>query len=255
MGRIKELAEKFRTDGFVDRIEYLFPEAEVLAHLRSKYLRGVVKETHDYGGCGLLSYLAGIELSRSDFVIHYDADMLLHQEPGVCWGERGINILKDDGQALAVTPRIAPPLEGLKEKPSLYDWPAVLQGKDGWRDQWLSTRCFLLDRRKFERLLPLLQGRVLWDTLAVRFFGRGYPRSPEVMISHRMKAEDFYRVNLRCEEYWLLHPADKGESFLRLLPSILESVGRGWVPFGQRGLPDVVVSEWEKKLDANPLHR
>ena len=194
--QIRALAEGFRASGLIDRIEYIEPQSRLIKDLSKKYLSGIVTETHDYGGCALMSYLAGIELARHRFVIHYDADMLLYQEPGYDWASQGVAFLNNEPLAVAAIPRISPPLHGEDDPPSNQDWPVVTKVKKGFRDSWFSTQCFLMDREKLGSYLPLLQGKALLEVLLVKYFKRGYPRSPEAMLSKRLTSAGAWRLNL-----------------------------------------------------------
>jgi hypothetical protein len=52
------LAKRWEKEDLCTDLFLLQPESELIPVLRSKYLGNIVKGTHDYGGCGLLSYLA-----------------------------------------------------------------------------------------------------------------------------------------------------------------------------------------------------
>jgi hypothetical protein len=250
--QICAIAEELRYEGYFDRIVYLRPGDPLLAHLTRKYLRNVVRETHDYGGCALTAYLAALELPRTRYVVHYDGDMLLYQKPGFDWVQEALGLLAGQPKAVAATPRISPPFRvvtGLPDAPSLHEARPLAMVPGGWRNDWFSTRCFLMDLHRLADYLPLLQGWTLLEVLAVKYLRRGYPRSPEMMMFKRISRAGGWRLNLSNEDAWLLHPATKPEKYIQLLPEILNAVGRGEVPNEQRGYADIKLPSWESFLD------
>lgn len=251
--KVCELAMNWRQEGMCSDLFLMRPEEPMLDLLRSKYLRNIIRETHNYGGVGLLSHLAGLELPATRFVLHYDADMLLYQAPGYDWAREAISWFDRHPALVGVTPRICPPvLEKRNDMngPSFVQWPPVTAVEGGWRDCWFSTRCFLLDRDRLARFLPLLKGRALWETLATKWLHRGYPRSPEVLLSLRIQGGGGWRLNMDSEKAWLIHPAAKPADFVRLLPRLLTSVASGKVPELQRGNLELDLAAWSRYLGA-----
>jgi hypothetical protein len=246
--RIGEIAEGLRAAGYFDRIVYLRPGDALLDHLWRKYLRNVIRETHDAGACALTAYLAALELPRTRYLLHYDADMLLYQAPGFDWIGEAHGFLERQPKAVAATPRLSPPTDqpkGDPETPHFYEEspPAAVEG--GWRSDWISTRCFLMDLHKLAEYLPLLKGRLLVELILVKYFGHGYPRSPERMLSRRIGRVGGWKLYLSDERAWLLHPIAKPSQYVRLLPQILEAIRQGQVPEQQRGVPDIILTTWE----------
>ncbi len=213
------------------------------------YLNNHIQQTHDYGGCALLSYLAGIELSQTPYVLHYDADMLLFQDKDYDWVEEAIARCQQNPEVYSVTPRYAPP--GDISVPTNHDWPRITQHAGGWLDKWFSTRCFLLDCRKLAGILPLVQGRVMFEVLLVKYLRRGYPRSPEVLLSKRIAAAGGDRLVLASSKAWLLHPKDKGAAYQELLNSLQSAVKQGVFPTEQAGEPELQIPAWNRFLGVN----
>ena len=207
-----------------------------------------MRETHDAGGCALAGYLAALEVPATRYVLHYDADMLLHQAPGYDWAHEAAGYMAADRDLIAGVPRTSPPphdVVGVRDGPSQREglpfWPV----DGGWKNAWFSTRCFLLDREKLREYLPLMSGRVLIETLAVKYLKRGYPRSPEIMLYRRLQGRA-WRLNLSTRRAWLLHPLYKPDRYVELLPLISEHVARGDCPDAQRGDPEVNIAAWEQ---------
>jgi hypothetical protein len=246
--RVRTLADHWLSEGRVGRIVVLRPGDPIFRVLSRKYLRPWVRETHDYGGCALMSYLAAFELCRTRWLLHYDADMLLHQEGRFDWVGQAQGAMVDHPFVVAATPRPSPPtLEGPDaptnaERLPLYPHPA------GWLNIWFSTRCYLFDLERFRPCLPLMQGRTYWEVLAARILRRGYPRSPEGLLCLRMAAAGRTRLALRDRRAWLLHPLQKDAAFVSALPRLLAAIHEGRCPDGQRGDTNLDLRLWEQIL-------
>lgn len=238
------LAEGWLQSGEVDRVVYLRPGDPLMPLLSRTYLRSWVQETHDFGGCALMAYLAAFEVCRTPWLVHYDADMLLHQAEGFDWALRAREILRDDRTIVAAIPRPSPPpIRGL-DAPSENERLAMREHAEGWLSGWFSTRCFAIDLDSLRRCLPLLQGRALWETIAVRLLRRGYPRSPEILLFRRMAAAGLSRLTLSDRRAWLVHPASKGAAFVAALPRLLAAIANGDCPDAQRGQQDLLLDAW-----------
>ncbi len=87
--RICAIADAFRRDGLVDRVVELHPGDPLFPLIARKYLCNLIHDTHECGGTALMSYFAAFELTRSRYLLHYDADMLLFQAAGYDWSPRG----------------------------------------------------------------------------------------------------------------------------------------------------------------------
>lgn len=249
--KICAIAESLKVKGYLDRIVYLRPNDPLFPLLSKKYLRNVVKETHDYGACALMSYLAGLEIPTTRYILHYDADMLLYQQPGYDWSVEAQNLMEKEEKAVAASPRTSPPFateKNMTDAPSLHEGRPFFSVTGGWCNDWFSTRCYLIDQEKLASYLPLLQGRLLIETLAVKYLNRGYPRSPEIMLFKTVGGAGGWRLNLKSEQAWLLHPATKPPRYLELLPLMLKAVQQGKVPREQKGYADINLAAWEEFL-------
>ena len=249
--RICLLAEDLKAKGYLDRIVYLQPGSSLQQTLSRKYFSNWVRETHDYSGCALMSYLAAFEVITTRFVLHYDGDMLLYQAPDYDWSVEARYLMDKEPRAVAATPRLSPPLSNHSNTP---DTPCVnsvrplKQVKGGWRDDWFSTRCYLIDREKLYGYLPLLQGWFLINTLAAKYMNRGYPRTLEMMLFKQVGGVGGWRLILKSKQAWLLHPATKPPRYIELLPQIQQCLQQGQVPVEQKGLVDIHLAAWEDYL-------
>lgn len=248
LGEIRSIASSFEEKGLADDVVFLEPEDDIIGHISGKYLRGIINETHDFGGTALMSYLAGLEIPDTQYVLHYDGDMLLHQADEYDWCVVAQEFM-EESKAVAATPRVSPPFATERQ---MGDAPSVHPGRPfepiegGWKNDWFSTRCFLMDKEKLAEYLPLVQGRLLLETVVGKLVRHAYPRSPEMMFFKRIGKSGGWRLNLSSEQAWLLHPNNKGELFLELLPRIQSAISEGVVPEEQRGYANVDLEVWQR---------
>lgn len=243
---IVELAENWHREGLVDRVKILRPGDELFTKLNHKYLSGDVFQTHDYGGCALMAYWAAFELTTTDWLVHYDADMLLHQEEGYSWAAEAIPQILSNESVIAAIPRPAAPDKVSPDAPSREEAIPFETVTGGWLNFWFSTRCFLFSLKRLREQLPILRGRIRWENRFARWFNRGYPRSPEIMLFRRFSQVGKFRFVSSDRRAWLLHPVEKGPEFLELLPAMLEQVAAGKCPPLQEGRQDVQVAAWKQ---------
>jgi hypothetical protein len=257
--RVKQICtivEALKAQGYLDRIIYLHPGNSLQSILSQKYLGGWVHETHDYLGCGLMSYLAAFEVTQTRYLLHYDGDMLLYQAPGYNWLLEAKRLIAKYPNVVTVCPRISPPY--LHEDTTLSDSPSLKKElhqahplkrvEEGWQDDWFSDRCYLIDREKLSDYLPLLRGWFLIKTLIAKYLRRGYPRTSESTLCSGVGSAGGRRLILASEQSWLLHPASKPDRLIELLPSIQQCIQQGQVPVEQKGLVDIHLSAWENYL-------
>jgi hypothetical protein len=247
LSRIRSLAEEFKGAGLFDEITYLEPGDDRFLRLAAHYCRPWMKQTHDSGGCGYMAYWAAIDLPSTRFVLHYDADMLVHQDPGFSWVDEALAYWPLYAQLISAVPRMSPP--GFTTIPA-DDGPSCHEGRPreavrgGWLNDWFSTRCFLLDRTRLAPLLPLISPLWSIEFRLRRLLDRGYPPPPELVLFRSLGNRGWRCLNLASECAWLLHPARKDQEYLRLLPGILASVAAGRIPAAQRGFIDLQLDAW-----------
>jgi hypothetical protein len=252
LSRIRGLAEDFRRGGLFDEVVALEPGDPRLPQLARRYDRPWMTETHDYGGCANMAYWAALDLPRTRWVLHYDADMLLHQDPGFSWVEEALAHWTANPRAIFAVPRISPPGFAASDGPSLHEGRPAERAPGGWRNDWFSTRCFLADRSRLEPLLPLVRGWRTAEYWVRRLADRGYPPGPEHVLHRSLGARGWQCLNLSSPRAWLLHPARKGPEYLALLPAMLASVAEGRVPEDQKGFADLRLEAWPAFTAANP---
>jgi hypothetical protein len=77
--------------------------------LAGKYFGSRVSAMRDHRGIPLFGWIAGLEAAQTDFVLHFDSDILLHQAPGHSWIDAGMTLIQEDPLAMFVSPLPGPP--------------------------------------------------------------------------------------------------------------------------------------------------
>jgi hypothetical protein len=250
---LRALGDRLVHDRIIDRVVPLEPGDPWLVEVTRKYSGRWIPETHDYGGRPITGYWAGIEAARTRYVVHYDGDMFLHQEAGFDWAAHAIPFLETQANAVSASPRLTAPFASKTvygDGPSSHEGVPFASIDGGWKHFFFSTRVFLLDRRKFERYLPLGRGRILAEQLVVKAARRGFPRSAEKMYWVTVGAAGGYRLVLSTEKAWVLHPSWKPAHFAELVPAILDRVAQGRVPDAQLGQTELQLDAWREFLQA-----
>lgn len=205
----------WKEQGLVDRVESLQPGDPRVARLNQKYTGEDASWTHDHWGHAFTAYFAAWDFPRTRFVLHSDADIFLHDLTAGPWVSEACDLLKERGETVAISPRIAPPpdndaemiRQGFKESAWLPMW-TLKKVQGGWESNWPSTRFHLMDREKLQALLPLhpsvgkkAQKSARWwnELLAPTFTWRSWTahQSPDAM------PQALHRFFRKAAHHWI----------------------------------------------------
>lgn len=249
--RMRELASDLLAARCFDELIVLEPQSPRFAQLAQRYTARGMTETHDYGGCANMAYWAALDAPRTRFVVHYDADMCLHQEPGFDWTDEALRVWSDYPAAVFATPRISPPgfaRTPADDAPSLHEGRPAQRVAAGWLNDWFSTRCFLIDRERLAPHLPLMRGTLGWEYRLRRLLDRGYPPGPETLLFRALSPVGQRCLHLADTRAWMLHPTRKDADFLAALPRLLQLIDTSRIPTPQRGYADFRLETWQELL-------
>ncbi len=238
----REKVERLRECGLVDRIELNRDDPE-----GQRILRIVVgwplRETHEIGGSALMAYARMVTCVETRYVLHADADMLLHQAAGFDWTAAAREALVRHPDAIAAIPRTSPPLaDGAAPRRAFR--PLEDRGAC-WANDWFSTRLSLLDRDRLAPHLPLVRGVYRLKTLFWKTIGRRYPRAFEIIMHQALGPRGLRTLVLKDDRAWSLHPVAKDGPWRAMLPGVLAAVGEGRFPDAQRGRGDMLNEAWQ----------
>jgi hypothetical protein len=232
-------------DGVVDDLVPIDYSRDSRRRIYRKHLAGSMRQTHSHGGYPILGSIQALEESRADYLVHFDSDMLLHQDPGYSWIDEGIKLLRAYPDLLAVLPRSGPPRPDGRLKQQEETGEAFEPDARGlYCFKTFTSRVFLVDRRRFDRLLPLRPRLPLRELLRNYLTARSTMPEWETMIGYRLRETAFVRADLSSTRAWTLHPDDRGERFEAALPSLIEGIEQGIYPAGQGGYYDLQLGLW-----------
>jgi hypothetical protein len=237
------IGRKLIEDGVIDRVA--FPDYSPGARKRiySKHLGADHWESHDFRGTQVLGTMQQIEDSSGDYFLHFDSDILLYQKRGFDWISVAINLLKAIPEVMVALPRPGPPLVNGQLHQPFASYTHDPRGFYGFK--FISSRRFLIDRRKFEKILPF---RPLFVSRKRRLLSAFTRRSTllnwEQMATARIEHTPFIRADLDSPFAWTLHAVDHGPEFCQCLPEIINRVEEGWFPAGQAGHYDLQLGAW-----------
>ena len=253
LDELEALGESLVAQRLIDRVLCLRSDDPWLKDVTRKYSGPWLPETHDYGGRPITGYWAGIEAAANRYVIHYDGDMFLYQEPDFDWALHAIPFLEKQERAISATPRPTPPYASRIARRLCVGARGDGRAAGGRR---LEAALFFdsrVRRRSAEtRTVPAALPRPdpLVEQMAVKTLRRGFPRSAEKMWWRTMGLEGAHRLILSTEKAWLLHPIWKPDDFHTWVPAIQESVASNRIPDAQLGKTELQLKEWQAFLSA-----
>jgi hypothetical protein len=254
VNRILEITESLCAAGYFDEVLIIDENQNELKKSLSKKFTGDLipaDTSHDYHGAAYAAYLAAMHVPEQRFILHYDSDILLYQEPGFDWAQVALSHWQSNSDIIAACPRISPP-GFTPDAPSKHEGRPHVATEGGWLNDWFSTRCFLMDQKRLAHYLPLTHGPYFWELLFYRMIKRRYPPGPELLLFNSAGRQGAKKLNLSTDKAWLLHPASKPAEFLQLLPAILQHVRYGRCPDTQQGQADIDLAAWSSFIDCSP---
>ena len=231
--------------GVVDAVAPIDYAPDHRRRVYRKHFAVPMRQTHSHGGYPILGSIRAIEESRADFLVHFDSDMLLYQEPGFSWIDEGINLLRAHADLISVQPRSGPPdrdgrLRQQEEAGEAYE----RDDRGIFRFKTFSSRVFLIDRRRFDHLLPLRPPLPLLEVLRNYLTRHNTMPEWETMVGCRLQKTAFIRGDLMSTRAWTLHPDERGERFEAALAGVIARVEAGDYPPEQGGYYDLLLDRW-----------
>lgn len=231
--------------GVVDAIVPIDYSRNSRRRIYSKHFAGPMRQTHSHGGYPILGSIEAVEESRAEFLVHFDSDMLLYQEPGFSWIDEGIKLLREHQDLVAVLPRSGPPhqsgrLRQQEETGEVYEPDA----RGIYCFKTFTSRVFLIDRQRFDRVLPLRPRLPLIEILRNYFTTHNTMPEWETMVGYRLQETGLVRADLTSTRAWTLHPDERGDRFEAALPNLITRIEAGYYPIEQGGYYDLLLDLW-----------
>jgi hypothetical protein len=202
-----------------------------------------LRNTHDFRGCPVLGLPFAMERSVGRYLLHFDADVLIHQDPGFDWVARALELMGRHADMMFVAPLAGPPHPSgeLKQGTTRYE-----RDPDGFfRFKMFTQRKFLVDRERLKALLPMTPKYTSWRRRWLGLLtGSSALWTWEYMMDQMLKASNYIRADLSCPQAWTLHTPDHGPAFVAKLPAVIERIEAGSFPPDQAGDYDLRVEKW-----------
>lgn len=239
--RLLELMEVVSTDYPAVRVEPVdYSEAATTAVSRT-FGRGTPLPLRAADGSPFHAYLHGLMSARTDYVLHLDSDVFLGGRSDR-WVRDAVTLMEADRQILAVNPLPGPPTDSGELRSQSA--PRYAGRPDSFRFDGVSTRIFLMDKRRFasgELAVPVLAPEL---SRRVRALLNNTPQAQSLENSMGVLARrtGMVRVDTLGTDpgMWSLHPDGRSPSFYEELPTLLRRVEADDLPDSQRGYHDVV---------------
>ena len=230
-------------EGTVSRYVLLSAIDRERERLSRKYFGARIAKVRDHRGVPLFGWIAGLETAETKFVVHFDSDILLHQDTGFNWIGAGMSLIDEDPTAMFVSPLPGPPTSDGKLHGQACAHTRDAHGN--FRFKTFSSRRFLVSKERLAGLLPTPVAHSSNKRRVLMRLGLGNSVLPwEESVSRALAESDCYRVHLACPDAWAVHSPDHGPDWLRALPDIIKRVEEGRYPREQAGYYDLILSAW-----------
>lgn len=243
--QFQAIGRRLVDDGVIDRIALPDYSPGARRRVYEKHLGADHWESHDFRGTQVLGTMQQIEDARGDYFLHFDSDILLHQAHGHDWISAAIRLLNEVPEVMVALPHPGPPrADGLLHQPFS---PYTHDPRGFYRFKFISSRRFLIARRKFDEILPFRPLFLSWKRrLLSAVTRRSTLLNWEQMATARIGQTPFIRADLDSPSAWTLHALDHGPEFCRRLPEIIARVEEGRFPTEQAGHYDLRLDAWTK---------
>ncbi|MGK7932330.1 MAG: hypothetical protein AB4041_12980 [Microcystaceae cyanobacterium] len=253
MEQLRKNCQKLLDDGVVDRVIDIEYNPRYQNRIYEKHFNARMHPTHNYKGYPIYGSILKIEECKSDYILHFDSDMMLYQVPNYSWVKEGIQTMEQYEELMAVRPLSGPPYgEGKLLQDVNYD-----KGEgDYYRFKFFGSRAYLINRKRFDKLVPF---PIIWrpyrkkvmeklpnnlQTFLNYFTRKGKLQSWEVMVSAKLEQTQYYRGTLSNPQAWTLHPTSRSPEFFAALPKIIKRIEAGDYPEKQAGYYDLNLELW-----------
>lgn len=246
--QLRECCNKLIEKGVVDRTIDIDYSKKTVKKTYKKHFGKFLKHTHNFRGYPIYGSIFGIEAVKGDYVLHFDSDMLLHQDKDFDWIGQGIKFLDDNEEIMFVSPLSGPPAQD----GSLKQWGVEYEiDKRGfYRFKEFTSRKYLLKKEKFFSSLPMEPQYISWKRrLASYLTGKSPLWNWEVMVAEHLKAKGCIRADLSSPKAWTLHTPDHGDKFIKYLPEIIQMIEKGRFPKENAGDYDLHLDRYIEMIN------
>jgi hypothetical protein len=207
----------------------------------------------DFRGGPYYSYFFALGAAAHDFVLHVDSDIFFGGGSQV-WLSEALGRMGARPEILVSAPLPGPPSpDGRLRQLEGHRLPGPGVAYDFGE---MSTRLFLIDRRRFQTDLGMLSPLRPSLRNSIKALVEGNPPAdlPEHLFTRRMKERSLVRHEFlgASPGLWSLHPPYRSRDFYDRLPELIRRVERGEIPAEQLGDHDMNGSmvDWSEGVAA-----
>lgn len=239
--------------GIIDKIVDINYHKSYQNRVYLKHFGSLINQSHNYKGYPILGTIFTIEECISDYIVHFDSDMLMYQKTDFSWIKESMKLMDKYPDIISMRPLTGPP----KNDGELYQQYEYKKDVDGvFKFKFFGSRVYLINKKRFDQLLPL---PIIWhdyknkflhklpnnlQTFINYFTGKGKLDSWEIMVSQQLEKTNYYRGVLANNNAWTLHPKDRNPEFIKVLPNIIKRIENGEFPNQQAGHYDLISQLW-----------
>lgn len=251
--QVRDNCEKLLHQGIIDRVVDINYDPHYHQQIYLKHFGALMHQTHNFKGYPVLGSIFAIEEAKSDYILHFDSDMMVYQQPNFSWIKEGIETIEQHPELVSMRPLAGPP----QPDGDFYQSADYEKGEGNYyRFKFFGSRVYLVNYKRFEQLLPL---PIIWmpyrrkfvDKLPTNlktwfnyFAHKGKLHSWEVLVTKKLEQTPYYRGMLSNSHAWTLHPNIRSQEFFEALPSIIERIEKGDYPEKQAGYYDLDLPLW-----------
>ncbi len=245
MDELYTCCEKLIQDNVIDRIiDIPYIEKERKKSYKKHFIPQI-NHTHDYRGYPIWGSIFPLEIINSQYLVHFDSDMFLYQKPSFNWIEEGIIFLQKYPEIVSVLPLSGPPTKNedlIQQNHSSEEF--FIDNRGFYSFKTFTSRVFLIDIYRFEKLLPLRLNLSLKSKFK-DFWSKTSCLPPwEEMVGDTLRQGDCIRVDINSPHAWTLHPNIRGTQFTQALPDLIQRIEAGKYPPEQAGHYDLMLEYW-----------
>ena len=246
---ITAILETIQKDHSFEIEHYSSDDLKEAKHLSKLHFGKSYRETHCFRGYPLLGSIRQFHKDDSDYVLHFDSDMLFHETEGFSWIESGIDLMEEHDDIVCVLPRGGPPTSNDSLFQGTTDY-RIDQERGIYLFKNFTSRHYLIHRKRFLELLPMKPIWLSWrEPIKSMLLGNGKMLCWETIVENAISKSKYWRADLMTTNAWSLHPGDRSAKFHNLLPKIMENLASGRFPIEQCGHFDLCIEAWDKFIN------
>ena len=233
IARLKQVARDMLAAGEIDII---YETAERRIDIERKHFGLRLRRQRDFRGIPLLGWALGIEGAPTDYVCHFDCDILMHSAAGYSWIAAAIDELKARQDVLVVAPMGGP----------------SRQASPAREQKTFSSRRFVVDRRRLASIIPLPPTHRSWKRWLLMNIGGASSYWPwESHVRSAVERSPFTCLYLGDPRAWSIHCPDHGPLWKASLSSLVQACEAGTYPPQQEGNVELDLVAWVGEQEAS----